>query len=153
MFSIQQIAEAGGYPATTIRSWFHRGHFEPWPDADLPPERAGFGLRISLRTAVAIMIAMELAELGVPPAVASQAGMKFAHTGKVAHPLRLERTPGQPFPDGPTLIVIARNGDIEISNRWPEPRHACNGGSRILEVSTLVHDFIKKIVRRSVRHG
>jgi hypothetical protein len=104
IYSIGQIAAAGDLSPNTIRQWDKDGLLLRQKDDRIKaPEGAGLPRFYSGRMALMIAIMGRLSKIGVPPRLARDAGIHFAHLGDE------QRSPGELFGGGAKTVLIVDN--------------------------------------------
>jgi hypothetical protein len=102
-FKSSDVASAAGMPAATFRSYFRRGQFRVYGDANLA-DTHGLPNLFSLRDALGFAVATALMRAGAEPKQAFEAGMlTFAHTGDE------DRDPGRTYDiheQGDTIMLF-----------------------------------------------
>jgi hypothetical protein len=103
-FTLKQIAAAAGIEVATLRTWLQRKHFE-LGKKDQAASELGDAHLLSLRSALLIGTAVELARCGVHPRTAAKHALAFTLLGDK------HRDPGEVFSgDGVYTALISHPG-------------------------------------------
>lgn len=114
-FTIAEVSAATGIQRDTIRTWFKRGLISVAEEGiGQDPKVAGYGRLLSGYAAMVVAIMGRLTTGGVPVQIAKRAAYKFVFSGDD------RRSPCRLFPDGETILVVAkdhgREGICDIRN-------------------------------------
>ncbi len=119
-FTTGQVLQATGTKNPTLQTWIKRGfvvgHSSEGAAVDMPGQ-PGLRRTFSFYTLMQIAVAAAIIKVSGNASRAFEAAIEFAHIGDE------QRSPGVPFRDGRTWLLVAEDDERLVNAKWGEDPH------------------------------